>query len=100
MSIDVTDLLRGNIGLFQRFLHRPARTTSRRIGLGKVMIVRGNSVADNFPQNLRATRARTFKILERKDGSSFAKHHARTVYVDRPAFFRRCSRQRIYTEKD
>src|SRR5437868_357893 len=64
-----------------------------------MMIVGGNSVANDLPKNFRATAARGLEFFQREQGRAFAQHHTGAVGIEGSTFFRRRRLQRIEANK-
>src|SRR4051794_28297762 len=100
MRVDVVDFGCLNVGTAERLFHRAARSASGRIRLGKVMVVRRESVADYLPEDIRAARLRGFEVLQRENRRAFAEHQTAALAVEGSAFLRRCRLQRIEADED
>src|SRR6266849_3622091 len=65
-----------------------------------MMIVGGNSVADDFSEDPGIARARVFQILQREHGRALAQNHSGALAIERPAFLRSGRLQRIESDED
>ena len=55
-----------------------------------MVVVSGDAVADDFPQDLRTALLRCRQVLEREQGCSFTEHHAGPSRIEGTTFVRRC----------
>src|SRR5438045_2705288 len=76
VSIDIIHLVGCTSRALQCLSHRPSRTTPGRIRLSQMMIVRRDSVTNNFRQNLGATLASAVEILECQNSCALAEDHS------------------------
>src|SRR5438552_1643334 len=65
-----------------------------------MVIVRGNSVANDLAQDWSVARTRAFQVFKREYRRAFAENHSGTVAIERTTFFRCRCLQRIESDKD
>jgi len=81
VRINIADIIRRQLGVFQRSLHHAigAVTVFRR--LGDVIRVPGHAVADNFRKNLSIALLRVFQRLKNQNAGALADHKTITMRI-------------------
>ena len=77
VCVDVIDFVCRNLRALESSFHGLSRPNTGRIRLRDVKIIRGNPVADNFGQDLRAPLSSKLKIFQRENGCTFSQSPCR-----------------------
>src|SRR6266571_2630682 len=95
MCVDVIDRVGREPRALESPLHRLPRSTSGRIRLREVEVIRRNTVADYFCEDCRTARARGLEIFQSENRGTFSEDHPGTMPFERATLLWRCSLQRI-----
>ncbi len=79
MRVDVSDLRGMNTRANQRALDRPAQAVAGRMGLGEVVRVAREGIAEDFAENRAAARFDHVQRFEHEKDAGFAEGHADAV---------------------
>ena len=85
MRIDVVNILRTNTGGCAGLLHDRERGISLWMRLGKVVLVNGGAIADEFAQDGRATAGRVWKAFQGEHRCAFSQGQAIALGIERAA---------------
>ena len=85
MRVDVVDLVWRDAGVRERHAHGTGRALARRVGLGQVLRVGGDAVADELGVDPRPAPGCVPELLEHENGAGLAHDEAVAIGLERPA---------------
>ena len=84
MRVHVPDLVRFDAGVGEGHPQRPGRVGATRVGIGDMVRVGGDAVAEELRIDPRAARLRVLQVLEHEHGGRLAHHEPVALRVERP----------------
>ena len=84
VRVDVADVLRLDAGVGERHRQRPGRVLAGRVGVGDVVRVGRDAVAEQLGVDLRPARLRVLELLDHDHPGRLAHHEAVALAVERP----------------